>query len=274
MWRPPNASTAAATAAVLAAGSATSVWTNRPPSSSATALPRALVDVGQHDVGALRRQMAGDALADAVAPAGDECDLAVTSMPWRIVGEGARRQSSERGGEGLAVDDAEVLDRAGHGDVEQAEAPAVVAGDGGGLDHDDGVELQALGRRGGDDGDRAAHGVAFEQTDLGVATCEPASTSGTSPRGRSRPPVRGRPQVRAPRPGRRRAARQGRPVRTAGSVRPPDRRGGLDARGGDGQEPRGEVEDASRCPVTERELGVMRHGRRRAGAPGSRPSPA
>ena len=41
MCRPPNASTAAATAAVLAAGSATSVWTKRPPSSSATALPRA-----------------------------------------------------------------------------------------------------------------------------------------------------------------------------------------------------------------------------------------
>ena len=35
------------------------------------------VDVGDDDVGPARRQMPGDALTDAVASSGDECDLAV-----------------------------------------------------------------------------------------------------------------------------------------------------------------------------------------------------
>ena len=64
------------------------------------------------------------------------------------------------------MDDAEVLDGTGHGDVEQPQAPPVVAGDGGGLDHDHGIELEALGRRRRDDGDGPGHGVTLEQPDL------------------------------------------------------------------------------------------------------------
>jgi hypothetical protein len=76
MWRPPKASTASATAAVLAAGSVTSVRMNRPSISSATVCARD-VDVGDHHARAALGQMPGHALTDAVAPSRDEGDLAV-----------------------------------------------------------------------------------------------------------------------------------------------------------------------------------------------------
>ena len=43
------------------------------------------------------------------------------------------------------MDDAEVLNRPGHGDVEEPQASGSVAGDRRRLHHDDGVELEALG---------------------------------------------------------------------------------------------------------------------------------
>ncbi len=69
--------------------------------------------------------------------------------------------------------DTEVLNRSGHGHVEEAEPSSVGAGDGGGLDHDDGVELEALGRWGRHDGYRPGHGVTLEHADLGVSSRQP-----------------------------------------------------------------------------------------------------
>ena len=101
---PAERSTASATAAALAAGSVTSVWMKRPPSSSATALPRATSMSANHDMGAPARQVPGDALSDAVAASGDESDLAVdVECHNRIVGERRvsphRSAQLERGGE-------------------------------------------------------------------------------------------------------------------------------------------------------------------------------
>jgi hypothetical protein len=74
-WRPPNSWTAKATAAVL---SAAHVGVDE----AASELPGhlgapAVVDVGQDDSSPLAGQMTGDSLTDAVAAAGDQCDLAV-----------------------------------------------------------------------------------------------------------------------------------------------------------------------------------------------------
>ena len=60
----------------------------------------------------------------------------------------------ELGGKRLAVHDGQRGDGTGQDDVEPAQARALVglgSGDGGGLDHDDPVELQALGDGRGND---------------------------------------------------------------------------------------------------------------------------
>jgi hypothetical protein len=76
MWRPPKASTASATAALLAGighvgldEAAVELLGDR--------LASCPVDVGDHHVRAQAGQMPGDALTDAVAPSGDEGDLSV-----------------------------------------------------------------------------------------------------------------------------------------------------------------------------------------------------
>ena len=70
------------------------------------------------------------------------------SQSVRPGGPAARHSSSRR--QGLGVHDGERRDRTGEDDVEPAQAGALVGlggDDGGGLDDDDPVELQALGRR-------------------------------------------------------------------------------------------------------------------------------
>ena len=71
------------------------------------------------------------------------------------------------------MDDAQVLNRAGQGHVEQAQSAPVIAGDGRGFDHDHGVELQSLGRRSRDDGDGPGHGVALEDPDPALSPGQP-----------------------------------------------------------------------------------------------------
>ena len=64
-------------------------------------LATGVVDVGQDDVRAARGEMAGHALADAVAPARDECDLACdVHAQDRRGGEGRNDQSRSGAGSG------------------------------------------------------------------------------------------------------------------------------------------------------------------------------
>ena len=226
-----------------AAGSVTSVRMKRPSSLVGHRLAPGDVDVGEHDVGALSGQMSGDPLTDAVAAPGDQCDLAVDVECHDLDRRGQLRSADERGGEGLGVDDTEVLDRTGHGHVEEPEAPAIGARNRRRLDHDDGVEFEPLGRRRRDDGDRAG---SWRHARAGQRPGSPPGQLGRLGRrghqGRRPPPARG------PRPAQRASASAAASqialldVADGGiGAAGPDGRGGLDTRGGHGQQPRGEV---------------------------------
>ena len=180
----------------------------RPSSSSATALPRA-PSMSAITTCAPRpaRCRATPSPMPLLPPVMSATLPSTSSAMHSIVGERSSVQPRSGRGERLGVHDAEMLDGAGHGDVEQPEASAVVAGDGCRLDHDHGVELETLGRGCGDDGDRPGHGVALEHPDVGLAGARDGSPRARGPRGRRPPPGRGaRPAWRPPRPAPRRAS--------------------------------------------------------------------